>query len=54
MDLLTNRNSGKSCLLKYLVSAKLHKFKKVFVVCPTEKLNSVYSDIVDDVSIMDC
>ena len=38
MDLLTNRNSGKSCLLKYLVSAKLHKYKKVFVVCPTEKL----------------
>ena len=51
--LLAKRNSGKSCLLKYLVSTELHKFKKIFVICPTEKINRFYSDIVDDECIFD-
>ena len=51
--LLAKRNSGISCLLKYLVSAQKHKFKKIFVICPTEKINRFYSDIVDDECIFD-
>ena len=37
-ELLTTRNSGKSCLLKYLVEAERNKFNKIFVICLTEKL----------------
>ena len=35
--LLAKLNSGKSCLLKYLVEEKRHKFNKCFVICPREK-----------------
>ena len=52
--LLAKRNSGKLCLLKYLVSAELRMFIKISVVCPPEKINRFYSDSVDDKSIMDC
>ena len=48
VGLIAKRNSGKSCLLKYLVQAEIHKFNKVYVICPTEKINRFYSDIVDD------
>ena len=51
--LIAKRNSGKSCLLKYLVESERHKFNKIFVICPTEKINRFYSDIVDDESIYD-
>jgi phosphate starvation-inducible protein PhoH len=46
--LLAKRNSGKSVLLKHLVNAEKHKFARVFVICPTEKINRFYSDIVND------
>ena len=52
-SLLAKRNSGKSCLLKYLVQAERHKFAKIYVICPTEKINRFYSDIVDDECIFD-
>ena len=51
--LIAKRNSGKSCLLKYLVEAERHKFNKIYVICPTEKINRFYSDIVDDECIFD-
>ena len=35
-------------------NGELQKLKKIFVVCPTEKINGFYSEIVDDKSIMDC
>ena len=53
VGLIAKRNSGKSCLLKYLVQAEIHKFNKVYVICPTEKINRFYSDIVDDECIFD-
>jgi hypothetical protein len=37
------RNSGKSCLLKYIVEEHKHEYKKIFVVCPTEKINKFFS-----------
>jgi hypothetical protein len=53
VGLIAKRNSGKSCLLKYLVEAERHKFSRIFVICPTEKINRFYSDIVDDECIFD-
>jgi hypothetical protein len=52
-SLLAKRNSGKSVLLKHLVEAEKHKFARVYVICPTEKINRFYSDIVDDECIFD-
>ena len=53
VGLIAKRNSGKSCLLKYLVEAERHKFARLYVICPTEKINRFYSDIVDDECIFD-
>ncbi len=44
--LSAKRNSGKSELLRYLVRANHNKFKKIFVICPTEQINSFYKNIV--------
>ena len=52
-SLLANRNSGKSVLLKHLVEAEKHKFARIYVICPTEKINRFYSDIVDEECIFD-
>ena len=52
-SLLAKRNSGKSVLLKHLVEAERHKFARIYVICPTEKINRFYSDIVNDESIFD-
>lgn len=40
--LVTKRNSGKSMLLKYLVTLRRKCFNKVFVICPTEVVNGFY------------
>ena len=40
------RNSGKSQLLRYLVTCSKHQFSKVFVICPTESVNHFYKDLV--------
>ena len=37
--LLAKRNSGKSVLLKHFVESERHKFNKIFVICPTEKIS---------------
>ena len=46
VSLCAKRNSGKSELLRYLVRANHNKFKKIFVICPTEKINNFYKNIV--------
>ena len=51
--IVAKRCSGKSILLKYLVESERHKLNKIFVICPTEKINRFYSDIVDDECIFD-
>ena len=53
IGLIAKRNSGKSVLLKHLVNSEKHKFHKIFVLCPTEKINRFYSDIVSDECIFD-
>ena len=46
VSLCAKRNSGKSELLRYIVKANHSKFSKIFVICPTEKINSFYKNIV--------
>ena len=53
VGLVAKRNSGKSCLLKHLVNSERHKFSKIYCICPTEKINRFYSDIVNDECIFD-
>ena len=40
---LAKRNSGKTCLLKYLVNEEKDKFHKIFVISPTEEINHYYT-----------
>ena len=53
LTFLAKRNSGKSVLCKYLVEAEKHKFNKIFLICPTERINSHYSDLVKPDDIFD-
>ena len=46
--LLAKRNSGKSFLLKHLVEAEKHKFSKIYCICPTERINRFYSDLINN------
>jgi hypothetical protein len=41
----SKRNAGKSVLIKYLIECYLDKFEKIFIICPTEKINNHYSSI---------
>jgi hypothetical protein len=52
-SLVAKRNSGKSVLLKYLVESQKESFSKIFVVCPTETINSFYKSLVDPSCIFD-
>ena len=47
------RHSGKSQLLRYLLTKSKHLFKKIFVICPTEPVNRFYSDIIPKENIFD-
>lgn len=52
-SLVAKRNSGKSVLLKYLVQSQHNSFSKIFVVCPTETINSFYKSLVHPSCIFD-
>jgi hypothetical protein len=52
-SLVAKRNSGKSVLLKYLVESQRQDFSKIFVICPTETINSFYKSLVDPSCIFD-
>jgi hypothetical protein len=43
---LGKTNSGKSVLLKYIVTQHKQEFDKIFVICPTEEINGFYSNLV--------
>jgi len=45
--LCAKRNSGKSQLIKYIVSLYGHQFNKIFVVCPSEAVNKFYSQFIN-------
>ena len=40
------RNSGKSQLLRYLVTCSKNRFSKIFAICPTESVNHFYRDLI--------
>ena len=40
------RHSGKSELIKYIVSLYRHQFNKIFVICPSEAVNKFYSQFL--------
>ena len=42
ISIIAKRGSGKSVLCKHIVETNIHKFEKVFVVCPTEDINHHY------------
>ena len=47
ISIVAKRNSGKSYLLRYLVKKQSYKFNKIFVICPTDSINSFYNTITD-------
>ena len=51
--LCAKRNSGKSQLIKYIVSLYEHQFNKIFVVCPSEAINKFYSQFIDPQNIFE-
>ena len=53
VSLIGKRNSGKSQMLRYLVSLQRPLFKKIFVICPTETVNNFYKDMVAKENIYD-
>ena len=51
--LVGKRNSGKSQLLRYLVSLSKSHFKTCFLISPTEKINSFYAGVIKEENIFD-
>jgi hypothetical protein len=47
------RESGKSQLLRYIISNNLSKFKAVFLFCPTERINNFYKGLIKEHNIFD-
>ena len=45
------RHSGKSELIKYIVSLYGHLFNKIFVICPSEAVNKFYSQFLPSENI---
>lgn len=53
ISLVARRCSGKSYLIRYLVNLHKDKFDKIFILCPTERINRFYNSITDEHSIFD-
>ena len=46
-------NSGKSQLMRYILTENLHNYNKVFVISPTERINRFYSKLIPKNCIFD-
>ena len=53
IGLFARRCSGKSILLRYLLSNEKHSFDKCFCICPTESINHFYKGLIPDECIFD-
>ena len=53
ISVVAKRNSGKSILIRYLINKQKHLFSKIFVICPTEKINPFYDQITNEDCIFD-
>jgi hypothetical protein len=51
--LCAKRASGKSELMRYILIQSKIMFKKVFLICPTEKITHFYKGLVDDKNIFE-
>jgi hypothetical protein len=51
--LVGKRCSGKSVLLKHLVTANRKRWSEIFVICPTETINRFYADLTPPDHIFD-
>jgi hypothetical protein len=47
------RGSGKSNIIRWLIQAEEHNFKKVYLISPTERVNKFYSEFIDEDCIFD-
>ena len=47
------RGSGKSHLLRYIIAQEKHKYKAIFLFCPTEKVNNFYDGLISHKNIFD-
>ena len=53
IGLCAKRGSGKSQMLHYIIEVNKHLFKRVFIICPTEKISKFYEDIIPKENIFD-
>ena len=53
ISVVAKRNSGKSILIRYMINKQKHLFSKIFVICPTEKINPFYNQITNEDCIFD-
>ena len=53
IGIVAKRGSGKSQMLHYIIEVNKQKFKRVFIICPTEKINKFYEDIIPKENIFD-
>ena len=49
----SKREAGKSYLIKYILECYLDKFEKLYIICPTEKINKHYSSLTTEDCIHD-
>ena len=42
--LVAKRKSGKSQLLRYIITKNKHRFDKMFLICPTQAINDFYEE----------
>ena len=47
------RGSGKSNIIKHLITAEQDSFKEIFLICPTEGVNRFFSDFIDENNIFE-
>ena len=55
ISIIGKRNSGKSQIIKYLLTYSIYKneFNKIYVICPTNSINHFYDSLVNPLNIKD-
>ena len=55
LSIIGKRNSGKSQIIKYLLTYSIYKkeFNKIYVICPTNSINHFYDSLVNPLNIKD-
>ena len=53
INIISKRNSGKSVLIKYLVNKEKKLFDRIFIISPSEQINSFYESLTPSKFIFD-